>query len=181
MKRTICILVCILMFPAFVFSQEVDSMFVKIDVDKDGVLSKSEFAAYFELDAITLPSALVQSISDAAISLAKDDFASYQKHLPAVLASVRQTSGAVRATLLPLSERLETGKDIKSARRTFEPFSNAVANFVLAQTASKRQAKVFQCPMSPVLGVGRWIQKDESTLLNPFFGAEMLHCGKELK
>ncbi|MDR1486359.1 MAG: hypothetical protein LBT09_16265 [Planctomycetaceae bacterium] len=184
MKKTICILICVFLFPAILYSQEADGVFAQIDVDKNGVLSKSEFAAYFELESITLPSALVQSISDAADSLAKDDFASYKKHLPAVLVSVKQTTGAVRAALLPLSERLSAGnanKDIKSARRVFEPFSNTVANFVIAQPASKRQAKVFQCPMSPVLGVGRWIQKDNATLLNPFFGAEMLHCGKELK
>lgn len=169
------------MTSAFVFSQESESVFSKIDTDKNGVLSKSEFASYIELESLLLPSSLIQSLSEAAESLAKDDFVSYQKKLPAVLSSVKLTTGAIRAALLPLSERLATGKDIKSARRTFEPFSNAVANFVIAQPVSSRQAKVFQCPMSPVLGVGRWIQKDNSVLLNPFFGAEMLHCGKELK
>ncbi|MDR2172082.1 MAG: EF-hand domain-containing protein [Planctomycetaceae bacterium] len=182
MKKTISILICILAFPSsFVFAQDAESVFAKIDLDKNGVLSKSEFAAYIELESLVLPATLIQSISDAADALAKDDFATYQKHLPVVIASVKRTSGAVRATLAPLAERLGTGKDIKSARRTFEPFSNAVANFVLAQPATNRQAKVFQCPMSPVLGVGRWIQKDNAELLNPFFGAEMLHCGKELK
>jgi Cu(I)/Ag(I) efflux system membrane fusion protein len=181
MKKIICILICLTTFPSIAFSQDSESVFAKIDVDKNGVLSKSEFAAYIELESILLPSALVQSISDAADSLARDDFASYKKHLPAVIESVKQTTGAVRAALLPLSERLTTGKDIKSARKTFEPFSNTVANFVIAQPAKNRQAKVFQCPMSPVLGVGRWIQKDKTELLNPFFGAEMLHCGKELK
>jgi hypothetical protein len=181
MRKLICILVCILAFPAFAFSQGLDDVFAKIDINKDGVLSKSEFAAYVDAESIVLPATLIQSVSDAANSLAKDDFVSYQKHLPAVVVSVKQTTGAVRAVLLPLSERLTAGKDIKAARRTFEPFSNSVANFVIAQPAQKRQAKVFQCPMSPVLGVGRWIQKDNRELLNPFFGAEMLHCGKELK
>ncbi|MDR2171057.1 MAG: hypothetical protein LBP59_13015 [Planctomycetaceae bacterium] len=181
MKKIICILICLVTIQSFVFSQETDNVFNKIDVDKNGVLSKSEFAAYIELESILLPEALVKSISDAADALAKDDFVSYQKHLPVVIASVKQTTGAVRAALTPLAERLSTGKDIKSARRTFEPFSNTVANFVIALPAKSRQAKVFQCPMSPILSVGRWIQKDNPELLNPFFGAEMLHCGKELK
>ncbi|MDR3233458.1 MAG: hypothetical protein LBT46_07335 [Planctomycetaceae bacterium] len=154
--------------------------FTDADTNKDGVISKDEFAAY-QSAALQLPPALVQSLSDAAAALAKDDLAGYQKHLPAVLAAVKETTGAVRATLLPLSERLTAGKDLKSARKPFEPFSNAAANFVAAQPPEKRQAKVFQCPMSPVLTVGRWIQKDNPKLQNPFFGSQMLTCGSEVK
>ncbi|MDR0706048.1 MAG: hypothetical protein LBF88_13830 [Planctomycetaceae bacterium] len=155
--------------------------FSEADTNKDGVVSKEEFNAYLSVGTVTLPPALVQSLSDAASALAKDDLAGYKKHLPAILESVKQTTGAVRATLLPLSERLVPGNDLKTARKPFEPFSNAAANFVLAQPASKRQAKVFQCPMSPVLGVGRWIQKDNPKLQNPFFGSQMLACGSEVK
>lgn len=155
--------------------------FSEADMNKDGVVSREEFNAYLSVGTVTLPPALVQSLSDAAAALAKDDLAGYKKHLPAVLESVKQTTGAVRATLLPLSERLVPGNDLKTARKPFEPFSNAAANFVLAQPASKRQAKVFQCPMSPVLGVGRWIQKDNPKLQNPFFGSQMLTCGSEVK
>jgi Cu(I)/Ag(I) efflux system membrane fusion protein len=181
MKKTISILVCMFVFIPSVYSQELDSVFSKIDVDKNGVLSKSEFAAYIELESLRLPDILIKSISDASNFLAKDDFESYQKNLPKLVESVKRTTGAARASLLPLSARLESGKDIKSARRTFEPFSNTVANFVIAQPVASRQARVFQCPMTPVLGVGRWIQKDNPELLNPFFGAEMLNCGNELK
>jgi hypothetical protein len=168
------------LLPQTIFAQEKEEAFAKADLNKDGVLSKEEFAAY-RLAAVTLPSDLVQSLSDAAAVLAADDYAGYKKVLPKILESVKQTTGAVRATLLPLSERLVEGKDLKTARKPFEPFSNAVANFVLAQPAASRQAKVFQCPMSPVLTVGRWIQKDNPKLQNPFFGSEMLTCGKEIK
>ncbi|MDR1924147.1 MAG: hypothetical protein LBQ66_07210 [Planctomycetaceae bacterium] len=182
MKKTIYVLLTLLLLPTtLVCAQEVDPAFAQADADNNGVLSKEEFATYVTINAVTLPPALVQSLSDAADALAKDDFATYKKHLPSILTSVKQTTGAVRAALLPLSERLSTGKDLKSARRTFEPFSNTAANFVLAQPAKKRQAKIFQCPMSPVLGVGRWIQKDNPNLLNPFFGSEMLRCGSEVK
>ncbi|MDR3181722.1 MAG: hypothetical protein LBT89_02185 [Planctomycetaceae bacterium] len=141
--------------------------------------SSAEFAV------LALPADLVQSLSAGADALAKDDLAGYQKVLPDILAATEQTTGAVRATLLPLSRQLQPGKKIPSslqtARKGFEPFSNAAANFVAAQPPDKRQAKVFECPMSPVLTLGRWIQKDNPKLLNPFFGSQMLTCGKEVK
>jgi hypothetical protein len=180
MKKILTLSFAILFSSSMVSAQEIDALFAKADLDKNGVLSKEEFAAY-QLETVMLPPALVQSMSDAAAALAKDDLAGYKKHLPEILESVKLTTGAVRATLLPLSERLVPGKDLKSARQPFEPFSNAAANFVLAQPAANRQAKVFQCPMSPVLTVGRWIQKDNPKLQNPFFGSQMLTCGSEVK
>jgi Cu(I)/Ag(I) efflux system membrane fusion protein len=33
--------------------------------------------------------------------------------------------------------------------------------------------------MAPVLGKGRWVQRD-ATLRNPFFGSAMARCGTEL-
>jgi hypothetical protein len=136
-------------------------------------------------DGLVLPAELVQSVSDAGDALANDNFAGYKKTLPAVLESVQKTTGAVRATLLPLSEKLVPGNDLTSARVPFKFFSNAVANFVAAQPKDKRQAKVFECPHAlktdNVFVALRWIQKDNPTLLNPFWGAKMLHCGKEIQ
>ena len=39
--------------------------------------------------------------------------------------------------------------------------------------------KIFQCPMAPVLGQGRWVQRSQP-IKNPFFGASMPNCGTEL-
>jgi hypothetical protein len=155
--------------------------FSDADTNKDGTISKEEFAAYIAGGAVTLPDALIQGLSDASAALAKDDLAGYQKSIPIIQTAVKQTTGAVRATLLPLSERLILGKDLASARKPFEPLSNAAANFVAAQPPERRQAKVFQCTMTPVLTVGRWIQKDNPKLQNPFHGSVMLTCGSEVK
>ncbi|GHT14038.1 hypothetical protein FACS1894170_10640 [Planctomycetales bacterium] len=154
--------------------------FTDADTNKDGSISREEFAAY-QSAQLQLPPALLQVLSDASAALAKDDLAGYQKLIPAIQESVLQTTSAVRATLLPLAQRLKPGNDLKTARKPFEPFSNAAANFVAAQPSGKRQAKVFECTMTPVLTVGRWIQKDNPKLQNPFHGSAMLTCGSEVK
>ncbi|MDR2755471.1 MAG: efflux RND transporter periplasmic adaptor subunit [Planctomycetaceae bacterium] len=128
----------------------------------------------------TLPPELVETVLKITESLASDRLDDYQKHLPAVLEAVHQTKEPVHGILMPFAEKLISGTDLKEARRPFEIFSNAVADIVRTQPKSERQAKIFQCPMSPVLGTARWIQKDNAETRNPFFGSEMLNCGVEL-
>ncbi|MDR1964488.1 MAG: efflux RND transporter periplasmic adaptor subunit [Planctomycetaceae bacterium] len=128
----------------------------------------------------TLPPELIETVLKITEALAADHLADYQKYLPAVQAAVQQTTETVHDILMPFAEKLVSGTDLKEARRPFEPFSNAVADIVRTQPASERQAKIFQCPMSPVLGTARWIQKDNAETRNPFFGSEMLNCGVEL-
>jgi len=84
------------------------------------------------------------------------------------------------------------------ARSAFEPFSTALADLVLAAhlhhpasrtngdgSAAKAVLRtspalhVFQCPMTPVLGTGRWLSRSPE-LRNPFFGELMLDCGEEV-
>ena len=127
-----------------------------------------------------LPTALIESTLRVTEALAADNLAAYQKHLPALRAAIHQTSGAAHHTLAPLAEKLVDGPDLKSVRRPFEPFSNALADFVRAQPAAHRPAKIFQCPMTPVLGTARWLQQNDDDARNPFFGADMLNCGEEL-
>lgn len=112
--------------------------------------------------------ALASSALDAAAALASDDFASYQKLFPAVTA-------AARSFRLPA---LEVGNDLKSARRSFEPWSTAVADLLKPHRA-QLGLKIFQCPMTPVLGKGRWVQRSQP-IKNPFFGSAMPDCGDEV-
>lgn len=128
----------------------------------------------------TLPPELIESVLKITEALASDRLDDYQKHLPAVLEAVHQTQDTVHDILMPFAEKLVSGTDLKDARRPFEPFSNAVADIVRTQPEAERQAKIFQCPMSPVLGTARWIQKNNAETRNPFFGSEMLDCGVEL-
>lgn len=127
-----------------------------------------------------LPSALVLATADAAAALAADDLPAYAQLLPSLTAAVH-TSGPAHDKLMPLAQKLIPGPDLKTARAGFEPFSTAIANLVRAQPVDQREGlKIFECPMSPVLGKGRWLQRD-ATLRNPFFGSAMLDCGTELK
>lgn len=126
-----------------------------------------------------LPSSLVLTAADAAAALASDNLPAYAQLLPTLTAAVHQ-SGAAHDTLVPLAAALTAGPDLAAARKAFEPFSTAVADLIRVQPADQRGVKIFECPMSPVLGRGRWLQRADP-LRNPFFGSEMLECGEELK
>jgi Cu(I)/Ag(I) efflux system membrane fusion protein len=72
------------------------------------------------------------------------------------------------------------GPDLDAARRAFEPFSTALVDLARAQHVHHREGlHAFQCPMTPVLGTGRWLSRT-GTLRNPYFGSAMLECGEEL-
>ena len=83
---------------------------------------------------------------------------------------------------------LEKAETLAAARKNFLPLSLAVSDFaktLRAQQAAFGTLKVFQCPMTDkaVPGAAKisfWIQMD-GPIQNPFFGAEMLECGKEVK
>lgn len=86
------------------------------------------------------------------------------------------------------SAHLEKAGDLKAARKTFHPFSKAAV--ALAQTLRRSERefaslKVFRCPMTKSAFEGApkasdWIQLQPS-IRNPYFGAEMLDCGAEVK
>ncbi|MDR2642595.1 MAG: efflux RND transporter periplasmic adaptor subunit [Planctomycetaceae bacterium] len=131
--------------------------------------------------SVNLPDYLVQIMLAATSALASDNLAEYQKQLPMLIEEVNKTTDEVHGILTPLVEKLVAGNNLKEARNPFEPFSNSFADIIKSQPAEKRQAKIFQCPMSPVLGTARWIQNQNAEVLNPFFGSEMLNCGVELQ
>ncbi len=95
---------------------------------------------------------------------------------------------------LALAKEVEAGShlakvhDLKEARRAFYPFSMAAAT--LAQAARRGNAdfttlKVFRCPMTKdafpgAPNRGEWIQL-QPEIRNPWFGADMLDCGSEVK
>ncbi len=114
-------------------------------------------------------STLAAAAIDAADALASDDFARYQKLFPSLA-----PASAGFSTLPPL----ELGDSLKAARRSFEPWSTAVADLLKPHRAHLG-LKIFQCPMSPVLKKGRWVQRGQP-LKNPFFGSSMPDCGEEV-
>jgi membrane fusion protein, copper/silver efflux system len=113
---------------------------------------------------------LAAAAIDAAEALAADDFVHYQKLFPAMAAASKT---------FPSLPGLELGTDLKSARRSFEPWSTAVAD-LLKPHRDHLGLKIFQCPMSPVSHQGRWVQRGQP-LKNPFFGSTMADCGEEVR
>ncbi len=124
---------------------------------------------------------LVLAAADASAALAADDLATYVESLPELHTRwqdyVDQTPDAAEGPLNEMVLALSDGPTLTAAREPFEPFSTAIAD--LARQAGLHRTgvvNIFQCPMTPVLGTGRWVQRD-ANLRNPFFGADMLTCG----
>lgn len=106
---------------------------------------------------------------DGATALAADDYAAYQKLFPGL---------AAVAANYPALPKFELGDNLRAARRSFEPWSTAVAD-LLKPHREHLGLKIFQCPMTPILGQGRWVQRSQP-IRNPFFGSSMADCGTEL-
>ncbi len=113
--------------------------------------------------------ALARVAIEGANALAADDYAAYRKSFPA-LAQV--------AANYPALPKLVAGDNLRSARLSFESWSTAVAD-LLKPHREHLGLKIFQCPMTPVLGKGRWVQRSQPAR-NPFFGSSMADCGTEL-
>ncbi|MBX3750186.1 MAG: efflux RND transporter periplasmic adaptor subunit [Opitutaceae bacterium] len=134
--------------------------------------------------AVELLKALAFATADAADALASDDLAAYERHLahlrPAAAAYVAGFAPAARGPLVGFADKLVAGPDLDAARRAFEPFSTAVADAARAEHLHHREKLwIYQCPMTPVLGTGRWLSR-QPELRNPFFGSAMLECGDEV-
>jgi Cu(I)/Ag(I) efflux system membrane fusion protein len=150
----------------------------------DGVGGHAAQASAADISALT---PLVLAAADAAAALAADDLARYRQLLPALhtaLASYIDTApDAKNGPLAQFASGLKPGPILAEARAAYEVFSTALAD--LARAAHLHHSGVvtiYQCPMTPVLGTGRWVQRPESAgLRNPFFGSAMLECGEEIK
>lgn len=134
--------------------------------------------------ASALLKTLAFSGADAAAALAADDLPAYQKNLPALRAAFHAYlagyAPAARGPLAAFKDSLADGPDLRTARRAFEPFSTALVDLARTQHLTHREGlHAFQCPMTPVLGTGRWLSRSPA-LKNPFFGSAMLECGEEL-
>ena len=68
-------------------------------------------------------------------------------------------------------------KDIEALRKRFEPATmRLLAMQTLAGNSSGSVLYVMHCPMAFDNKGADWLQRDK-TLVNPYFGASMLHCG----
>jgi Cu(I)/Ag(I) efflux system membrane fusion protein len=134
--------------------------------------------------------------SDIAHALASDSVEQFNQRAPKLhtVATALLQAVADSPAWQPLVQKLNaTGHlqpavDLPAARKAFLPFSAATAEFagkLRAQQAGFASLKIYQCPMvnRAIPGapkIGQWIQT-EAPLRNPFFGADMLSCGSEVK
>jgi membrane fusion protein, copper/silver efflux system len=98
-------------------------------------------------------------------ALAGDDYAGAKK----ALGQLAQTA---TPSLKTLAEQAASAGDIEAVRAVFKPLSEELRKdevpegYVLAY-----------CPMADGNEGAHWIQKDGPSIMNPYFGASMLHCG----
>jgi Cu(I)/Ag(I) efflux system membrane fusion protein len=137
-----------------------------------------------QLDAmVALPSApamlspelgvLLHAAADLSAALAKDDIAAAN----ALIAKLPQMVAGVKARA-PVA-----GADIAALRKSFLPWSEELSALALKSGAA--EVRVFRCSMTGQLWQGApeaasWIQAGGEPR-NPYFGAEMLECGTEVK
>ncbi|MFI5357750.1 MAG: efflux RND transporter periplasmic adaptor subunit [Opitutales bacterium] len=127
--------------------------------------------------------ALAFAGADAAAALGNDDLAAWRETLPklnqalaAYLATLPPGAGSPLARFSPLPDR----DSLAAVRQDFEPFSTALVDVVRAgPPAGPDRLHTFECPMSPVLGTARWLQRTAAKR-NPFYGSAMPDCGDEL-
>ncbi len=130
-------------------------------------------------------SQLALSAADASAALAADDLTAYRAQVPALRERISTYlaafAPAARGILREAPRQLVDGPDLEAARRAFEPISTAIADAVRSERLHEAGTLwIYQCPMTPVLGTGRWLAR-KPELQNPFFGSAMLECGEEVK
>ena len=146
-----------------------------IGMDESSALPESAKARLLELAGAT---------AEGAAALAADDLARYQKNLPAMRQALAAYLGsyehAAHGPLGKFKDALPDPADPKAARRDFAYFSTAVADLVRDNHLHHAAGlHIFQCPMAPGIGTGRWLQRT-GEIKNPFYGAAMLECGDEI-
>jgi Cu(I)/Ag(I) efflux system membrane fusion protein len=139
--------------------------------------------------------AFLAAAGAVAEALASDNLAEFNRQATNVHAAIpallevfdQQQSWQPLVANIEGTGHLEKAGDLAAARKAFLAFSFAVSEFAarLRQQSEFGYLKIYQCPMvnRAVPGaprVGRWVQA-QSPLRNPYFGAEMLDCGNEVK
>ncbi len=136
------------------------------------------------------------AVMDAlAVALAGDKVDEFNKHAARIHPALTQLVPAFRDVKeaeavmkrITASGHLAPAKKLEAARAAFLPVSLATADFAkaLRKQPPFKSVKVYHCPMVDrvVEGAakdGYWIQL-RAGLKNPFFGADMLECGEEVK
>jgi len=137
----------------------------------------------------------IKTADAMSAALAADDLPAFNKAAEPAMMVAGKLGEALQPTIPPTDlEALDKSRHfhgfetIAAARAAFLEFSMA-ANAVLEPLHSSPALSglhIFECPMvdDAVPGAdkkGRWIQTGDRPMRNPYFGDEMLTCGKEIK
>ena len=111
------------------------------------------------------PSPMFAQYIAAQEALADDDFTGAQQAL-------KSMANAATESLSPLASAAAGSDDIETMRAAFKPLSEAI----IGGEIPEGYVRAF-CPMADGDRGASWVQKDGASLMNPYFGASMLHCG----
>ncbi|MBK8000436.1 MAG: efflux RND transporter periplasmic adaptor subunit [Verrucomicrobia bacterium] len=141
-------------------------------------------------DFLTLADAITAALAADKLDDFNTQAAKSHAAMPALMDAFVNSDKAWHPLLKSIEEagHLEKADDLKAARKTFHPFSNAAVALAQALRRSGKEfasLKVFRCPMTKNAFEGapktaEWMQLQPS-IRNPYFGAEMLDCGAEVK
>ncbi len=91
----------------------------------------------------------------------------YEEASAALTRMARSSDGGLQS----LAQAAATANHIAAQRIAFKPLSNGVRVMALPEGMA-----VAYCPMAFGYEGGHWVQRD-GPIMNPYFGADMLHCG----
>ena len=138
----------------------------------------------------------VKVADSMAATLAADDLAAFNKASETAMlttASLTESLAGVPGTkenleALSNARHFHGFEDMKLARAAFHKFILAATNVLEPLRTAKGfpDMQIWECPMvdQAIPGApkkGQWIQTNGRPIGNPFFGASMLECGKEIK
>ena len=137
----------------------------------------------------------IKANDDVSRALSSDDLAAFNAAGQNVMSSTDALVAAMKPhpeladilTHVAEARHLHGAQDLAAARKMFHRFANASAKTfeLLRNTEGAPPFQIFECPMvdDAIPGVprrGRWVQGPDRPLANPYFGKEMLECGKRI-
>lgn len=120
----------------------------------------------------------VQSVYDNYISiqesLAQDSLKGLSKAASAMTKAIHGDSkNSLSPKVAQQAEALAEAKDLAAAREAFKPLSESLIQYLKEQKVPAGTYYIAYCPMAKA----GWLQTGK-TVLNPYLGKSMLHCGE---
>ena len=147
-------------------------------------------------EQIKLIADFIRVVDAMSAALAADDLAAFNKASePAMKATGEFIKALANLSVskenlnaLGNSSHFHGSENLKNARAAFHPFSMVAATTIepLRKLKDFPDVQIWECPMvdqalPDVPKKGRWLQTGKRKGANPYFGAEMLECGKEIE